>query len=151
MTNMHHTQVGPIGPLPSQSGCLQVRPFVTLFLRMAGLWLDFLSTLLAPLNLLPAVASDVVKWVSTLHGFAGTPLDVVYAPKPMRPQFALITSPDKGQLRGRMKLTNRCMIATLTVGLLRNHEPQYSIRYSAFVRQTLGPPPVCHAIELSPE
>ena len=118
---------------------------------MAGPWLDFLSTLLAPLNLLPAVASDVVKWVSTLHGSTGTHLDVVYAPKPMRPLLALNSSPDQGQLRGRMKMTNRCIIATLMVGLLRNHESQYSIWYNAFVRQTLGPPHVCHAIELSPE
>ena len=148
---------GRIGPHPSQFGCLQVGNCVMLFSRMVERWLDSLSTRLAPSNLPLVAASDVAKWVSTQHDFAGTPHDVGCVAKPMRPLRALTTRPSKGngksngnQLR-RPKQTNRCKTATLMVGLLHNHEAQSSVWYDAPVRKPFGPPFVYYAIEFSSE
>ena len=157
MTKMFPIQVAHIGPHPSQFGCLQVGHYVMLFSRMAELWLDSLSTRLALSNLLLVDASDVAKWVSTQHGFAGTLLTVVCVAKPMRPLHALNTRPIKGKgksngnLLRRPKPTNRCKTATLMVGLLHNHEAQYSVWYDAPVRKPLGPSFVFYAIEFSSE
>ena len=128
MTKMLPILVAHIGPHPSQSGCLQVGDCVKLFSRTGERWSDSLSTRLAPSNPPLVVASDVAKWVSTQHGFAGTPLDVVCVAKPMRPLHAPNTSPSKGKgksngsLLRRPKQINRCKTATLMVGLLHNHE-----------------------------
>ena len=157
MTKMAPILVAPNGPHPSQFGCLQVGSCVKLFSRMVERWLDSPSTRLALSNQPPVVASAVAKWVSTQHGFVGTPLDAVCVAKPMRPSHAPSTRPSKGNgkskgnLLRRPKQTNRCKTATLMVGLLPSHEAQYSVWYDAPMRKHFGPPSVYYAIEFSSE
>ena len=155
MTEMLPILVARIGPHPSQFGCLQVGNCVKLFSRMVERWLASLSTRLAPSNPPLVAASDVAKWVSTQHVFAGTPLDVACVAKPMRPLHALNIRPSKSKdksnsnLLRRPKQTNRCKTATLMVGLLHNHEAHYLVWYDAPGRKPFGPPSVDYAIEFS--
>lgn len=157
MTTRHPTQVTPIGPLPFPFGCLQVGPCVMPFSRMVALWLDFLSTRLAPSNRPLVDAFAVAKWVSTRHGFVGTPLAVVCVATPMRLSHVPNTSPNNGNGKSHGNLLRRpqpiirCKTATPRVGLLRNHEAQYSIWYDAPGRQPLVPAFVLYAIEFSAE
>ena len=155
MTKMFPILVTHIGPHPSQFGCLQVGDCAKPFSRTGERWSDSLSTRLAPSNPPLVAASDVAKWVSTQHGFAGTPLDVVCVAKPMRPLHALNIRPSKSKdksndnLLRRPKQTNRCKTATLMVGLLHNHETHYLVWYDAPGRKPFGPPSVDYAIEFS--
>ena len=138
-------QVAPNGRLPSLSGFLRVRRFVTQCSRMEGPWLGFPSTLPGPLNPQPDDVFVVAKWACILPGFARIRRDADCAHEPMRPLLAHSTSPAQRAPRVRRRMTSTCVTVAPRLGLLGNHESTFSIRCSAFGRAVLEPTSFCDA------